>query len=140
MTDYIVDASIVIQELIQDTYSVQARALFEGLTRADRLHVPEFCLLECTNVLWKQVRFHGMPQSEAERLSTDLVGLPLTIMPVTGMLTRGLQIGLTHQLALYDSVYIALAEKLHYPLITIDERQANAAASVGVILKSITDF
>jgi predicted nucleic acid-binding protein len=61
MTDYIVDASVVIQELIEDTYSLQARA--------DRLHVPEFCLLECTNVLWKQVRFHGMPGSEAEQLS-----------------------------------------------------------------------
>jgi predicted nucleic acid-binding protein len=59
---------------------------------------------------------------------------------VTGLLTRGLQIGLAHQLALYDSVYLALAEKLRYPLITVDERQAKAAAALGLILKSITDF
>jgi predicted nucleic acid-binding protein len=80
------------------------------LTEADRLYVPEFCLLECTNVLWKQVRFHKLPVSEAERLTTDLVGLPLTIVPVTGMLPRALEIGLAHQLAIYDSMYIALAE------------------------------
>jgi predicted nucleic acid-binding protein len=59
---------------------------------------------------------------------------------VTGLLTRWLQIGLAHQLALYDSVYLALAEKLRYPLITVDERQAKAAAALGLILKSITDF
>jgi predicted nucleic acid-binding protein len=57
MTDYIVDASVIIQELIQDTYSQQVRVLFKGLIATDRLHVPEFCLLECTNVIWKQVRF-----------------------------------------------------------------------------------
>jgi len=33
----------------------------------------------------------------------------------------------------YDSAYIALAENLGLPLITADEKQANAAQSVGAI-------
>jgi hypothetical protein len=54
--------------------------LFSQLTEADNLIVPEFCLLECTNVLWKQVRFQGMAQSQAESLVSDLGALPLVIM------------------------------------------------------------
>jgi len=40
----------------------------------------------------------------------------------------------------YDSAYIALAENLGLPLITADEKQANAAQSVGAKLKPLTDF
>ncbi len=56
------------------------------------------------------------------------------------LLVRALQIGLEHKLAIYDSVYIALAEKHNLPLITADARQAAAAQQVGVTLKPVTDF
>lgn len=96
--------------------------------------------MECTNVIWKQVRFQGMPQDQADNLVHDLNALPLTIMPVTGLLARGLHIGLIHGLAVYDSVYIALAEWLRIPLITADERQEKAANAMGVTIKALTDF
>jgi predicted nucleic acid-binding protein len=140
MSDYVVDASIVVQRLIRDTYTEYVKALFKGKTIFDTFYVPEFCILECTNVLWKQVRFHGLPQSEAEILTQNLAALPLTISPITGLLERALQIGLAHQLAVYDSVYIALAEKLKLPLITVDARQATAASALGLPLKPLTDF
>ncbi len=140
MSDYVVDASVVVQVLITDAYTKQARALFGQLTEPDQLHVPEFCLLECANVLWKQVRFQGMPRNEADILLGELVRLPFTIQPVSGLLERSLEIGLLHQLAIYDSVYIAMAEKLRFPLITTDTKQEAAARAIGVTLKPITDF
>ena len=140
MSDYIVDASVVIQRLIRETHTEYVKVLFNQLTAADNLIVPEFCFLECTNVLWKQVRFQGIVQRQAESLVRDLIALPLTVMLVCDLLPRGLQIGLTHQLALYDSVYIALAEKLNYPLITADERQERAASAEGITIKALTDF
>ena len=140
MTDYIVDASVVIQHFITDTHTPHVDALFHELGNTVELHVPEFCLLECANVLWKEVRFHGMPQADASMLVTDLVSLPLTILPVSRLLSRSLQIGLTHQLAVYDATYIALAEALNRSLITVDTNQDKAARAVGITLKSITDF
>ena len=142
MSDYIVDASVVIQHLIADTHTAHVDALFDTVGKTVTLYVPEFCLLECTNVLWKQVRFQGMSPSQAEQLVTDLMALALRvrIVPVTGLLKPGLQIGLAHQLAVYDSVYIALAAKMNHPLITDDVRQANAAAAEGVTVKPLTDF
>jgi predicted nucleic acid-binding protein len=140
MSQYIVDASVVVQFLITDTHTQAARALFRSLTVNDRLYMPEFCLLECANVLWKQVRFSDVPQSDAEQLVSDLLALDVVVVPVIGLLPRALQIGVKHQLTIYDSVYIALVEKLGCPLITDDAKQAASAAAEGIVLTPITDF
>lgn len=141
MTEYVVDASVVIQRLIRDTHTPQARVLFSGLEdSSDELHVPEFCLLECANVLWKEVRFRGLSPNQAASLVRDLVVLPLKVSPASDLLPRALTIGIDHELPLYDSVYIVLAERLACPLITVDARQEQVTASVGVMLKPIADF
>jgi predicted nucleic acid-binding protein len=141
VTAYIVDASVVVQRLITDTYSQHVKTLFGGLADADiELWVPEFCLLECANVLWKQARFSGLPEVQALQLIRDLVVLPLQVIPVSELLSNALRIGLAHDLPVYDSVYIALAAHLGYPLITVDAKQEQAAGAVGAPLKSITDF
>jgi predicted nucleic acid-binding protein len=140
MSNYVVDASIVVQHFITDTHTRHVDALFDQVGVAITVHVPEFGLLECANVLWKNVRFQGMPQSSAETLVKDLIALDISFEPVVELLPRALEIGVKHQLAIYDSVYIALAEQLGYELITDDEKQAKAASAEGVSLKAITDF
>lgn len=102
MATYLVDTSVVIQYFITQPYTPQAKALVERLYQGERLCVPEFCLLECANVLWKQVRFHGVLQTEAEQLIVELLALPFELMPVSSLLPRALQIGLTDQLPVYD--------------------------------------
>lgn len=140
MSDYIVDASVVVQHLLNEAYTAHADSLFDKVGKTIRVYAPEFCLLGCTNVLWKQVRFQGMPQSQAEQLVTDLSALSIALIPVANLLKRGLEIGLAHQLAVYDSVYIALAEMMNYALITVDERQSKAAQAERITLKLLTDF
>src|SRR5690606_31689384 len=140
MATYIVDASVVIERLIKWPYTSNARTLFNRLNATDRLVVPEFCLLEPTNVLCKQVRFQGMPKDLSDVALKNLRALPLQRVPVKALLNTAMDIGLTHQLAIYDSVYIALASRTKHPLITIDRPQERAAIAVNVELKSITDF
>jgi predicted nucleic acid-binding protein len=139
---YIVDASVLIQGFIQDTDTIRVLSLLKSLFDVDptTLIVPEFCLLECANILWKQVRFQGMLQTDVQRALVNLTSTPLTIQPVIPLLPRALAIGLQHQLAVYDSIYIAMSEALKHPLITVDVRQEKAAASVGVTLKAISNF
>jgi predicted nucleic acid-binding protein len=140
MAIYVVDASVVIQYAITQTYTPEARVLVTQMYQGDQLCIPEFCLLECVNVLWKEVRFRGLPQTQAEQIVGELLALSFRIMPTVHLLPRALQIGLSYQLALYDSLYIALALNLNCPLVTVDERQGNGAIASGVILKAITDF
>ena len=140
MAEYVVDTSIIMQEFIQERYTEQVRRLFSGLVGEDQLYIPAFCLVECANVLWKHVRFDSMSQGEAETLIDDLLNLPFTVVSIEESLPRALQIGVAHKLAIYDSIYIALAEKYGYPLITADAGQETAAKTVGIIIKPITDF
>lgn len=141
MTSYVVDASVLIQHFVSEPHTANADALLTQVGETVELYVPEFCLLECTNVLWKHVRFQGVSQSEAEELVGDIAELNVAVVPpVRSLLRRALEIGLKHQLAVYDSVYIALAEQLTYPLITDDGNQADAALAEGLILKPLTDF
>jgi predicted nucleic acid-binding protein len=140
MPTYVIDASVVIERLLRSTYTPNAQALFRSLGVTDRLIIPEICLVECTNVIWKYVRFQGMPRSQADVLIKDLKNLPLERVPVKALLNIALDIGLKHQLAVYDSVYIVLAKRSNYPLITIDQPQQRAASSEGVTITPITLF
>jgi predicted nucleic acid-binding protein len=139
-SQYIVDASVMVQLLVTESYTAEARALFATIDEGNKLVLPEFGLMECTNVLWKHVRFHGLRPADAEKQIQTLIALDVMVVPVIGLIPRALEIGLAHQLAIYDSVYIALAEKLGHALITVDQKQANAAQAEGVSLKAITDF
>jgi predicted nucleic acid-binding protein len=140
MANYIVDASVVIEYLITGSYTPNVQAFFNQLTAADRLTVPEFCLLECTNVIWKQVRFSGMSRGDAEELLRVLRTLKLRRAPMKRLLDRALDIALNNTLAVYDSGYVALALHYGYPLISIDQPQIRAATAEGVTLLPITYF
>lgn len=51
MAIYIVDANGVIRRFIIEPYTPEVRALLARMYQGDDLYVPEFCLLECVNVL-----------------------------------------------------------------------------------------
>ncbi|WP_448570206.1 type II toxin-antitoxin system VapC family toxin [Trichothermofontia sp.] len=137
---YVVDASVLGHYLDVDVYTTEANYLISGLARGDFLYIPEFCLLECANILWKHVRFDGLPQTDAEMILTDFLDLPFQIFPAHVLLSHALEIGLRYQLTVYDSFYVSLALDLNCPLVTVDARQAQAASASGVTLKPITDF
>ncbi len=123
-----------------DTYTPQVEAFFEQVDPSVELWVPEFCLLEYANVVWKEAHFRGMPHAQAEALINDLIALPLRVVPVSEALPRALRLGLSYGLPIYDSVYIAMAERMGISLVTVDSRQATAAVDAGVTLTPITDF
>lgn len=139
---WVVDVSVLIQAYILEADTKRVYTLLAGLKNnpPDPLHIPEFAPLECANILWKHVRFSGMIEAQAEKSIDELLDLPLAIHISKHLLKRALKIGLAHQLAIYDSIYLALAENLNIPLITVDTKQAETAKKVGIQLKAITDF
>lgn len=140
--NWVIDTSVLIKSFIKEQDSRRVRTLINQLRSSNppTLHVPETCLPECGNVLWKQVRFHGLPSQRAKVAMKRLVNLPLTIYPANELLPRTLEIALDHTLAVYDTLYLALAEKVKHPFITVDARQMAIAQTLGLVLKPITDF
>lgn len=139
---YVLDPSILIQAYIADTDTAGVQTLLAGLENEppDDFYVPDFCLLECTNILWKRARFHGMPVAQAKQAVDDLSALPLLRRPSADFLLRAFEIGLAQQIAIYDSVYIAMADALQVPLITADTKQSTAALATGITLQPISGF
>jgi predicted nucleic acid-binding protein len=90
MSDFILDASILVQYVVTDIHTAHVDVLFESVGTTITAYVPEFCLLECTNVLWKQVRFNNVPPATADGHAKDLQALDLVIVPVTCSLRLGL--------------------------------------------------
>ncbi len=141
MADYIVDVSAIIPYFITEVYTPQAEVLFQQLADGKiTLAVPEFGKVECVNVFWKQVRFQGLTQVKAEAMLADLNDLDLEVLLTENVYEDALRIGIQHQLAIYDSIYIALAKVLNFPLITVDQKQAQAAQQANVTVKPLTDF
>jgi predicted nucleic acid-binding protein len=137
---YVIDASVIAQYFLQEEFTPQVHALLSDVDQIGLLWLPELCLIEIGNVLWKQIRFNHMEPQEAVSIFQDLPGLPLNIVNVSGLLLRALEIGGDTQLPIYDAIYIALAEELHFPLMTVDRRQLLAASTVGIALKPVSDF
>ncbi len=140
MANYVVDASIVVEALVTGPYTTNAKALFQQIKLRDILLAPEFCLLECTNVLWKHMRFHGMTLAQTQPLISDLQFLLIKRVLMKRLLGGTLQIAAHHNLAVCDAAYILLAEKMGYPLITIDTKQSAVATTVGVNVIPVTTF
>lgn len=137
---YIVDATVVAEFLLTGPYTPNAIAFFKRTFDGDLFTVPELCLNECTNVIWKAVRFRGMPLDQAQQALRDLKALPLKRTATKAVLGQALSIGLKYELAIYDSIYIALALRSSHPMVTLDQKQSKAAIAEGVTVKPITDF
>lgn len=140
MDDYIIDASVLVKGYVQEKQTENVLALLAQVPDQVTLHIPEFCLVECTSILWKYVRFHGMPLPTADQAAADLADLTLVIHPAASYLRDALKVGVDHELAIYDALYIILAQDLDMSLLTADRKQQRAAEAYRVSLKPLEDF
>jgi predicted nucleic acid-binding protein len=101
---FVIDPSVLIQGFIQDTQTAHVQTLLRALIEPDSLilHTPEFCFLECTNILWKQARFHNVSIENVSRSLVRLQQTPVTVHPASSLLARALTIGIENELAIYD--------------------------------------
>jgi predicted nucleic acid-binding protein len=139
---HVVDTSIFIQGFLMETQTLRVMTLFNLALDQNvmQIHIPEFCLSECANIIWKRIIFQQMPLVDGQKIVSQLKASPVIIEATIDLMPRALEIGVQHRLAIYDSIYIALAEFLRCPLLTEDGKQADAAKAVGIQLKPITDF
>jgi predicted nucleic acid-binding protein len=104
------------------------------------LHILDFGRSECLNIIWKRVIFHGLSMAMAERSLRSLSVSPLFVHSPVPYYNRTLDIAVRFRLSAYDSLYLALAEALAFPLISDDQRQLEVAKNLGLKLKPIIDF
>jgi predicted nucleic acid-binding protein len=119
----VVDASVAAKWLIREYDSDRAVELLSG---ACELHVPDLCIAEIGNMLWKRVRRGDITSEHAMKAVLVASELPAEIHPHSSLVARAFHIAQDTNLTVYDALYVALAESLETELITADNRLAAA--------------
>jgi predicted nucleic acid-binding protein len=96
----------------------------KNVTASAVLFAPHLLRFEAGNILRRQARAGILDASAATLAHTDLVALPIDLYPYEALADRAWE--LRANVTIHDAAYVALAELLAAPLITLDKRLARA--------------
>jgi predicted nucleic acid-binding protein len=113
------DASAIVQVLLD--VGPDGAWAFEHLHGAE-LAAPDLLPWETSNVIRRHEREGRVSADNAVQAHADLAALRIELWPHELLASRAWQ--LRHNLTIYDAGYVALAERLDVPLITLDARIA----------------
>jgi predicted nucleic acid-binding protein len=116
---FAVDASVAVKWFMPEVHSDAALRL---LAQEHTLHAPDLIFSEFANVLWKRVRKNEISKGEAAATLEGLLALHLQIQPSQSLIPLALEIASGANHTVYDSLYLAAAITLHYPLVTADAK------------------
>ena len=122
----VVDASALVAAVAHlGTDGAWSEAAITEATREGRaLAGPQIALAEASTVRRRQERAERRETSGANLARRDLLRLDIEPFPFEPLADRVWE--LRHNLSIYDGWYVALAEALSCPLLTLDRRLARA--------------
>lgn len=116
------DASAIVASLVDDgSYGDWARAVLLD----EDLLAPQHVFVEVSNALRRQVLAGWISRDVASLTHRELVQLPVALFPFLPLADRVWELHPT--VTGHDAPYVALAEELQLPLITLDGRLARAS-------------
>ena len=127
----VVDASVVLQWLMEEL-SDKSKAILEGhLSGADILVAPELLKYEVGNVLVTKV---GLTSQDASNLYSYFLDLNIQTYSL-GVEEYRTSLGLArkYRLTVYDASYLVLALALETELVTADKKLATRASPLGIV-------
>ena len=119
MSVYIVDASVVAKWFIEEQYAEAALAV---LNEANRLHAPDFLLLEMDSIFCKWLRRAIVTPEECAELREALRQYPIQRHPFLPLLDSAYAIANLTQQSIYDSLYVVLAALIDGKMVTADRK------------------
>ena len=128
----VVDASIVIKWIIEEVDSDRAEAFFNGCLAAGRdLVGPPHLFGEVMNGLYQRYRSSDparhISRDELDRAVTEVLEYPLEISRPAGLYQQAVLFAVNVALpAVYDGIYVVLAQMLSTELWTADRRLLTA--------------
>lgn len=133
MNEYVFDASVIGKWMLpaeREELHLEAQVWAERYERGElSIIVPDLLWIEVASLLWKAVRNSRITKDEATMAIVELRERELTTVESTpGLLDAALDIALSYNTSVYDSIYVALAKKTNTLLITADRKLANTLA------------
>jgi predicted nucleic acid-binding protein len=133
MTACVIDASVAAKWFLpssDETFTAEALRILQRYTEGQlRLLAPDLFWPEFGNILWKAVRRGRMSRESAEEAIQSLEDKRIPTAPSLPLLKDAFAIAAASGRTVYDAMYVALAIISNAPLVTADERLANALAA-----------
>lgn len=117
----VIDASVLFEVLADTPRAVRLRA---RIAQDDDHHAPQFIDAEVLSVIQRQHRVGALDPTAANQAVDDLRSWPGRRWSHRDLLGRAWE--LRENVRAYDALYVALAEALDTPLLTLDQRLAGA--------------
>lgn len=121
MSQLVVDSSAVVSALLDaGAEGSRIRAQMAG----HGLEAPDILLVEASNVLRRLEISGTLSDQTASAAFADLLAFPINFWPSRLLVDRIWE--LRGSVTSYDAAFVALAEKLNVPLLTLDRRLSSA--------------
>jgi len=133
VTSYVLDASVAAKWFLppaHETLVPEAQRVLRDYAEGKlRLLVPDLFWPEFGNILWKATRQGRISQRSAEDAISAMAERNIPTASGLPMLHDAYLVATAFERTVYDCMYVALAVMSGAPLITADERLANALAA-----------
>jgi predicted nucleic acid-binding protein len=131
----VIDASVALAWVLTDEANAEVLALLEDYGSA-RWHAPSHWPVEVANGLLMAERRRRIDLARVSASIAKLSALEVALDDdgAASAFTRVLPLARVHGLTLYDALYLELAERLGFPLATLDQELRDAAKTIGVEL------
>jgi len=137
-----VDSSVAAKWLLRERHSQEARALLRTQLEQRQLIVaPSLLPTEVANILRQRIRVGALTPQQAYRRLDRFLSLPLSILALPALYRRALALAVDHNLpAVYDPMYLAVAESQVCPLWTADEKLIRGVGERLPFIRWIGDY
>lgn len=139
LTTRYIKRTIVPMKIIADTNTFIAVALNEPekakiiqLTEGHELIAPDVLPFEVGNALTAMMKKNSLKREEVESAWEIIQQIPVDLRQTD--IKYSLRIAISYNLYAYDAYFLACAEKLHSPLLTLDRGMQKAARKMGITI------
>jgi predicted nucleic acid-binding protein len=130
---YVLDASAWLRLFLGDGPAVPG--LTEAALMVERgsaaFIAPELVVIEVAHALIRKVRLNLISLEEQQQIWLDMRSMPMELCGTEQHVESAIQLALTHNLSVYDALYLALAFNVGATLFTADTKLASVARTVG---------
>lgn len=128
MSAVVVDASVIVKQLLAEPGALYARAV---VALAEPALAPDLIFAECASALWRRIRRDPDRASVASEALGLLRGIPLEMISLSSLTPRALELALRFDHPVYDCYYLAAAMQRDCALATADRRLWEFAQELG---------
>ncbi len=121
---FVIDANVGVKWFIEEPRSLAARKILEKGTAfiAPDIFIPEIC-----NVVWKKVRKQEITAEQGQAIVNNIPTILDYYVPSSDLASRAFVLAVQYNHPVYDCLYLALAERDSFTLVTDNAKLVTVA-------------